>query len=254
VNKNMKIESMKNKYIGMTNINFYGTKMTIIDYITDRNITVKFEDGYIRHNVKACNFLKGILKSIKTPSIFGIGYIDTTECDCISNSYVTWHSMMRRCYSEVLHKNTSTYEGVTCCKEWHSYKNFKEWYDNNYYEIEDETMCLDKDILVKGNKIYSPETCIFVPVIINSIFTKRHNHRGNFPIGVIFKNNSFVARCCNGNSVKKELGSFKTVEEAFLAYKIFKENYIKEVADKYKDKIPEKLYNTMYKYEVEITD
>ena len=56
------------------------------------------------------------------------------------------------------------------------------------------------------------------------------------------------------NKKQNFLGYYNTPEEAFQAYKQFKENYIKQVADEYKELIPEKLYNAMYEYEVKIED
>ena len=111
-------------------------------------------------------------------------------------------------------------------------------------------------LLIKGNKIYSPNTCIFVPQNINKLFTKSTKTRGELPIGV-YKvsgcNNKYASHfnCCGKLA---NLGTFDTTEEAFNAYKIAKENEIKRIADEYKDKIPQKLYDAMYSYEVEITD
>lgn len=124
------------------------------------------------------------------------------------------------------------------------------------YEINGETMYLDKDILVKENKIYSPETCVFVPQNINKLFTKRQNDRGKYPIGVSFdkKLNEFRSYCSYGNGNIEYLNLFNTPEEAFQVYKEFKENYIKQIADEYKDKIPKKLYEAMYAWKVDIDD
>lgn len=115
---------------------------------------------------------------------------------------------------------------------------------------------LDKDILSKGNKIYSPNTCIFVPIRINSLFIKNDADRGKYPIGVYYEKstNNFVANCNTINQKNVRIGRYNKQEDAFQAYKIFKENYIKEVANEYKDKIPEKLYEAMYNWIVEITD
>ena len=158
--------------------------------------------------------------------------------------------MLRRCYDKKLHLKEPTYKDATCCEEWLNYE--------NYYEIDNDNMQLDKDILYKDNKIYSPETCIFVNQRINKLFIKRKAKRGSLPIGVTYnkRDNKIQARCdiTKGNGGKKYLGSLKTPEEAFKAYKTFKEKYIKQVADESKDKIPKKLYEAMYRYEVEITD
>ena len=120
-------------------------------------------------------------------------------------------------------------------------------------------MCLDKDILHKGNKIYSRENCIFVPERINKLFVKRDNSRGDNPIGVYpTLSGNYMASCRNGCGKSISLGTYKTKEEAFNAYKTYKENYIKEVIDSYKGIILEPFYSklreAMYKYKVEITD
>ena len=95
---------------------------------------------------------------------------------------------------------------------------------------------------------------------VGKLFIKSNKSRGKYPIGVTLHKgcNNFCSRCSildeNNNIIRKEIGYFKTIEEAFLAYKTFKEQYIKQVADEYKDKIPKKLYDAMYNYKVEITD
>jgi hypothetical protein len=167
--------------------------------------------------------------------------------------------MITRCYNQNQRYINPTYEDCTVCDEWHNFQNFAQWYKDNYYTIENERMELDKDILIKNNKIYSPETCIFVPKFINILFVKGNKTRGQLPIGTSYgyKNNYIIASCGiveNGKRKQKNIGDFKNPEEAFKAYKTFKENYIKQIADQYKDKIPQKLYEAMYKYEVEITD
>lgn len=116
-------------------------------------------------------------------------------------------------------------------------------------------MCLDKDILFKLNRIYSPNTCCFTPEKINLLFCRRQNKRGDFPIGITYdKNYNQYRSQLNKNNKRISSGSFNTPEKAFQAYKKEKEKYIKEMADQYKDKIPQKLYEAMYKYEIEITD
>ena len=121
-------------------------------------------------------------------------------------------------------------------------------------------MHLDKDILVKHNKIYSPETCIFVPQTINSLFAKNNKNRGESVIGSsLTKNDKYQVNCWlinpkTGKTESKYLGTYDTELEAFEVYKYYKEKNIKQVADYYKDEIPERLYNAMYNYEVEMDD
>ena len=120
-------------------------------------------------------------------------------------------------------------------------------------------MCLDKDILYKGNKVYSRKTCIFVPQRINLLFTKCDNSRGKNPIGVhLNSSGNYQASCRNGYGKSINLGTYSSKEEAFNAYKNYKEKLIKEVIDSYKGIIPEPYYTrlktAMYNYEVEIDD
>ena len=145
------------------------------------------------------------------------------------------------------------------CEEWCNFQNFAKWYENNYYEVESEVMNLDKDILVKHNKIYSPDTCIFVPHRINTLFIKRQNDRGESVIGTNLYKGKYRVHCHminpkTGKSKEEYLGYYDSQEKAFEIYKYYKERNIKEVADYYKSLIPQKLYDALYDYEVEITD
>lgn len=170
-------------------------------------------------------------------------------------SYATWSQMLVRCYRESYKKITPTYKDCTVCKDWKLYSNFERWFNDpsNGYK---EGYCLDKDILVKGNKTYSPETCCFVPNEINALLIKHDNKRGKYPIGVTLHNKKFCARI---NVFKKGsvwLGVFDTPELAFSAYKQAKEDYIKRMAQEYysEGKITKRVYDALMKYEVEITD
>ena len=165
-----------------------------------------------------------------------------------------WHNMYNRCYRRDLYPE---YEGCTMCPEWlDDYNNFYDWVRENYYTVDNEKVDNDKDILVKGNKIYSPETCCFVPFAINKLFTKNKASRGKCPIGVYYHRKKYDAylNTKNGAKNRRTIGSFNTPEEAFNAYKEAKESWIKEVADKWKDQLEPRVYKAMYEYQVEITD
>lgn len=117
-------------------------------------------------------------------------------------------------------------------------------------------MCLDKDILVKGNKVYSPENCIIVPDNINTLFIKCDKSRGDFLIGTSLDKvtGKYRAMCNNGKMKNVYLSSFDTPQEAFNAYKTYKEQVIKDIANEYKEKIPQSLYEAMLNYTVSIDD
>lgn len=196
-------------------------------------------------------------KRKRTP-IYGIGINDSDSQVYIIKdgkkipkvAYKHWFSMMSRCYGKVKEKETS-YIGCVVCDEWLVYSNFKEWFDKNYID----GYHLDKDILVKGNKIYSPETCCFVPKEINNLLNKHSKDRGGLPIGVTKSGRRFSARL-NMIDVRKQIGYFKTPYDAFCEYKKEKESYIKKVAKEYYDKgaIGKNVYDALMNYKVEITD
>jgi hypothetical protein len=165
-----------------------------------------------------------------------------------------WHSMINRCYNPKATSRRPTYQECSVCDEWLTFSNFKKWFEDptNGYQ---EGYHLDKDILVKGNCEYSPETCCFVPNEINVLLTKRQRQRGKYPIGVTYVRGLYIANV-NMDSHQVRIGGYHSPEDAFQAYKIAKEQYIKELAEKYfqEGKITEKVYDALMKYEVEITD
>ena len=260
------LEKQKQERIGEENCNLYGTLMRIIEYNDSKDIIVEFQDKYkVKVHTGYGNFKKGEVKNPYDKTVHGVGYIGEGKYKVSINgkntiAYKVWFSMIQRCYDPYYLDKHPTYRDCIVCKEWHCFQNFTQWYEENYYECNDEQMELDKDILIKGNKIYSPETCIFVPHRINSLFTKSNAKRGNCLIGVCFhkRDRIYESNCSvldkKGSKRGIYLGRFKNEIDAFIAYKQFKENYIKQVADEYKKLIPTKLYEALYKYEVKIND
>ena len=252
---------------GEERVNSFGSKMVIVGYRMNRDIDVYFpEYDWTFKNATYKEFKNGGIKCPYEKRTFGVGYIGEGKYKSRENGkktkcYKVWHDMLRRCYDEKFHEKYPTYKDCKVYEEWHNFQNFAEWYYNNYYEIKGEVMCLDKDILNKGNKIYSPDTCVFVPNNINVLFTKRDNNRGDYPLGVSYnkQDKKFQATCSiydfKENKTKlKHLGYYNTPEKAFETYKQFKEKHIKKVADYYKGLIPKKLYDSMYNYKVDIND
>ena len=243
-------------YTGEKHITNEGFEVEIIKHINSHNCTVKFSNGLVLENRTYNEIKDGRLKNLNHPSVYGVGYIGKGEYKSevrkkAVKEYYIWSGMLERCYNKKFQEKQPTYKGCSVAEEWLDFQNFAKWFDENYIE----GFHLDKDILIKGNKIYSPETCCFVPREINTLFTFNNINRGELPLGVGYTKNKkkYVSQLSKG-VLSKHLGTFSTPEEAFQAYKIAKESYIKEVADKWKDLISEQVYEAMYNYKVEITD
>jgi hypothetical protein len=255
-------KDLEKERIGLKNINKDGQTMEIIEYKNKENVTVLFDDG----SIKTCqmgNFRKGSVRSNFFKSMHGVGYNgDGKYAKSIdgkfSRSYNAWRGMMDRCYTKYQAGNNVVYNDCFVCSDWHNFQTFAQWYEENHYEIKNHKMQLDKDILFKGNREYSPSTCMIVPSCINALFIKCDSRRGKYPIGVTYcKTTVYKYRAWFTNQLTKKkshLGQYETPELAFSAYKDGKEHHIQEVADYYKEEIPKILYDAMYNYEVEITD
>lgn len=227
-----------------------GYEIEIIDCSHSSSCVIKFlYNNYIRYNVDFADIKRGEIKNPYHKSVYGVGYVGegiykTKENYKMTNHYKKWLGVLKRAYG-----NTMYYTGVTACKEWHNFQNFAQWYEKNWKSYMDGSWHLDKDILRVKNKIYSPETCRFVPQEINNVILSCLGGRGKYPIGVTISGNKFVATMS-----KKRLGLFDTIEEAFECYKFHKKYYIKEVADKWKDQIDSQVYQALYNWKIEITD
>ena len=239
-------------------VNNQNCKLSIIEYITSQNCTIQFEDGSIYKGISYHNIKKGKVYNYYFPSIYGKGYIGIGKYQEYENSKLCiasekWRSMLTRCYSEKYQERQPTYIGCTVDERWHNFQVFAKWFYENYNPEIMDGWHLDKDILVKGNKIYSPETCCFVPREINNLFVKGRGKIVDYTIGTITIGKSFR------NHLKKLGGNWKykdftTIIGVFERYKTTKESYIKEVAEKWKPLIDLKVYEAMYNYKVEITD
>lgn len=228
-------------------------KTQYVNALTYLTVTCKEHGDF---QIKPNNHLKGdgchICRYRKLKhTLYGFGINDLDDITTNEPSYLHWREMIKRCYDEKRLKKHPNYIGCTVCEEWRYFSNFKKWFDDNYVE----GWALDKDILVKGNRHYSPQTCAFVPQVINSLFASLKSRRYGLPLGVHYSKRLRKYRVDITKDGKKiYLGLFTDVEEAFLVYKMEKEKHIKELADKYKDLLEESVYETMYNYSVEITD
>lgn len=155
--------------------------------------------------------------------------------------------MLARCYSGYTLKSNPAYAGCAVCEEWLTFSKFKDWFEKNY-RIGTQ---LDKDIIVPGNKVYSPDTCCFVPQEINKVF-KGHARVSGISVGVRKQNQRYVAEFrTNGIRYKK---SFSNLNDAERFYQEHKKRRIRELADSYRDnnRIDDRTYNALVRYGMEI--
>lgn len=237
-----------------------GENITIIDHISPSNVTVQLDDGRIIPNCWYQHVRQNEVRNPYFPANYGVGYLGvgkykntikgktTVQCS-------TWSGMFRRSYNEEERNKMPSYRGCSIDPRWHCLQDFGPWFDERYDPKTMKGWHIDKDILQKGNKIYSPEMCCLVPVQINSLFVKSNRIRGKYPIGVSLnkKSGKFTASIKRSNK-PMPLGTFNTIEEAFSAYKTAKESWIKEVADFWRPLIGEQVYFALINYQVEITD
>lgn len=198
---------------------------------------------------------KGILKNPNHLSVYdvaciGVGEHGTLINGKLSKAYDVWHSFLRRCYWKDYHASEKSYKNITVVKEWHNFQNFAKWFYNNYdFEIM-KGWDLDKDILCPECKIYSPETCCFVPAEINKFFCKSRLKTSTLPIGIKMNGSGFQA-AINVGETKRIGKTFKLLVDAELFYKTEKEKYAKILAKKWKNLIPEEINNKLINYKVE---
>ena len=231
----------------------------VLKYNDAKNVEIQFLKTGFETVATLGNIRKGLIKDPYSPSVYGVGITGVKYQITINGvntkEYDLWKDMLRRCYSDSLKKKYPTYIDCEVSDKFKSYEYFYEWC-NKQIGFNNKGWHLDKDLLIKGNKVYSENSCVFIPHEINSLLIKCDASRGEHLIGVCWnkKDNAFVAHVGKSKGKREYLGYFKTEIEAFNAYKKAKEAFIKEQANKWKSQIDERAYNALMNYQVDITD
>ena len=231
----------------------------IVKYDDSRNVEIQFLKTGYRKVAEMKEVRSGEIKDPYLPSVYGVGVLGakypTMVNGVITKEYILWNHMLERCYSNTYQKKHPTYIGCEASENFKYFEYFYEWC-HRQVGFGNEGWHLDKDLLTKGDKVYSENTCVFLPQEINKVLTKREVSRGNHLIGVCWCNTkkAFVARVSKNKGKQEFLGRFKTEIEAFNAYKQAKEAFVKEQANKWKSQIDDRAYNALMNYTVEITD
>lgn len=148
--------------------------------------------------------------------IYGVAYNNGEYKVRGCKIYTLWRNMLKRCLSDEYKLRNPSYAECAVCNSWLDFSTFKKWVLTQDYE----NKSLDKDLLIRGNKIYSPDTCIFISKKINSFIIESDAIRGQYPIGVCFRKDLklFQAQIREGTRMRKHLGFFHTPEEAHQAW------------------------------------
>lgn len=243
------------KILGEIRRNNFGTEMKIIKQRILDDIEVQFldEHGYVKRNITYQNFKRGQVKNPYDKTVCNVGYLGDgvhkarKDKRGITQEYNIWKSILNRCYSEKYkNKYPAYYLKAIVCDEWLNFQNFAEWYKRNFYEVEGR-LHLDKDILCPGNYIYSPDKCLLIPQKINEQihYTPKKN---GLPTGINLTETGKYSTSCNGI----HLGTFSSLEEAYVVYALEKEKVIKNLANKYKYIIPTKTYDALYAFKLDL--
>ena len=235
----------------------------ILKYNDKTNVEIQFLNTGYKMFARLHNIRNGEIKDPYSPSVFGIGVLGAKYQSKINGvhtkEYTLWVNMLKRCYNDSFQKKYPTYIGCEVSDNFKSYEYFYEWchkqigFDN---DGNGNPFHLDKDLLIKSNKVYSEYSCVFIPAEINSLLVKSDNIRGKHPIGVHYhkRDKAFVAQVRKNKGKSEHLGYFKTEIEAFNAYKEAKETFVKELANKWEGKIDERAYKALMNFEVNIND
>ena len=235
----------------------------IVKYNDNRNVEIQFVTTGFETSAQLVHIKNGDVKDPYAASVHGVGVAGAkypiTVNGIQTKEYNLWYSMLGRCYSDSFKKQRPTYEGCQVSENFKSYEYFYEWCHSQIGFGNDgngNPFHLDKDLLIRGNKVYSESTCVFLPQEINKVLTKSASSRGEYLIGVSWHNasKSFMATVSRNKGKQEHLGLFNTELEAYNAYKTAKEAFVKEQANKFKSQIDPRAYEALMNYQVEIDD
>ena len=254
-----RVLASKKKYEGkLFKSNMCGD-VVVLEYISSTNIKIRFTTTEYERSVDISCLLGGGMRDPTFPSVYGVGWLGEkfSKSEFRLQSYICWNSLLFRCYHKSSKLRSPTYHDCSVSENFKCYSKFKEWCNKQIgFGLKDDNgkvFALDKDILIKGNKQYSEDACCFVPREINNLFNTHKNSRGGSTLGVQGRGHRFNSTISQFG-VRRSLGVFDTEEQAFMAYKQAKEDYIKEIANKWKDQIDPRVYEALMIWEVEGTD
>lgn len=162
--------------------------------------------------------------------------------------------MLHRCYGAASLTDKPSYADCEVGEDFLHFQVFAEWFYSQVIAA-DVDYQVDKDLLVKGNKVYSQSYCLLVPRAVNTFLCKSDSVRGDWPVGVSYnkRDRKFTAKV-KFNGVNRNLGYFNDPVSAFNTYKLEKEKAAKLLAEQFSGKCDTRVIDSLLNYRVEITD
>lgn len=233
-----------------------GDVCRVVNYVSSLKVEVEFYE-YVktRRFCRAGDLRRGDFKDPFKPRVFGLGYLGDGDIPAWENgrpttAYQIWSGAMTRCYSKsnVQKGRAKSYRDCTVSEEWHCFATFAKWFaENKGYR---EGYSLDKDLLVKGNKVYSADTCCFLPKELNLLISVLRGENILGLIGVSKAYNGKYVASVRMDGTTKKLKIRDNLLEAGNDYIEAKEAFVKEQAILWKDKIGEKEFKALMNWRV----
>lgn len=226
-----------------------GGTVTVLQLPVDRYVIVQHNDefGYI-HSVRVDHLRTGNVRNPYLRQLYGVGYMGVGPYNSKENGtntivYNKWSNMMYRCYDQEFHIKAPYYKSCYVCVEWHNFQTFAQWYYSQPYV--GPGYQLDKDILFRGNTLYSPMTCALIPAAINAAATPGTLQNGELPRGINMRGSKYRVKI--GST---QYGTHNTLEEANEVY--IREKKLKMIyyAELYQDYIDDRVYHALLDWEV----
>lgn len=244
---------------GERRINSNGHEMVVIQYVNANKILVEFTETGCQVWTAWDKFSRGTVKDPMAKDVYGTACIGVGPYNSKHPAYQKWFQMIRRCYDPKWKADHRYYDNVFVCEAWLNYQNFAQWYaEHPPYKPDYQ---LDKDLLRPAARMYSPETCSWLPKELNLMISKKEAIRGEYPMGVSLDAQNpakYLARLTDNYRVTGKTylfyKAFDSPEEAFAAYKVEKEKFVKQQAEAYKDKLATSAYDALMRWTVSITD
>lgn len=245
--------------VGDVGSNNKGLQYEVVKYVTRFEVYVRFAKTNNIQKTTTMSIKEGYVRDCMSPSVAGVGFLGRSVSNKLSRLertlYSLWRGMIYRCYDErsLSRAKNESYNYCKVHKDWHNFSNFYKWASLHYKE----GLELDKDLLIKGNKVYSEDTCVFLTPRLNKIMLNNSKGRGTTPLGSSFEADTQSYRVrYSAEGKDKHVGRFDCPIEAFNAYKEVKEKHIQAMAteDYNLGLISEVVYKALLKFKINEND